>query len=322
MSEPTPGHLQRAFSLASISDTSLTPWATVLRCTTAAGAEAVVKVTARKPHRADAMAAWTRELAAQGVPVVAPLELNAPNPQRIGDAWWVVYPFIDGRPYEGGEADAHAAGDLLGRIHTAEVTETTGAALRQYEYPDGDLDDAHGDLETLQEQLPQHLGDDAKPMLEAVEALLHRWWNTALPALKAAEEREPLPRAALSSDYRSTNIIYRDGEVVLVDPDNGGVEPRLYELAMALVLFHREAATAPGRMFDEAEWRAFCAGYFAHVTFTDRERELWPHAIDHMLWEEGTWALEDTDAAGWANPRERGYLIDMATVTPDRYPLP
>ena len=130
MSEPTPPDLQRAFGLSSVSDTSLTPWATVLRCTTEAGIDGVVKVTARKPHRADAMAAWTRELAAQGVPVVAPLELDAPNPRRVGDAWWVVYPFVDGRPYVGGVADAHAAGDLLGRIHTADVTETTRAVLR------------------------------------------------------------------------------------------------------------------------------------------------------------------------------------------------
>lgn len=321
MNEPSPARLQRAFDLKSVSETSLTPWATVLRCTTADGIEAVVKVTARKPNRADAMATWTRDLADAGIPVVAPLDLHAPNPQQIGEAWWVVYPFIDGRPYQGGAADARAAGDLMGRIHSADVPETTLAALRQYEYPDVDFDDAHGDLETLQEQLPQHL-EDAEPVLVAVESLLDRWWNTALPTLEAAEETEPLPRAALSSDFRSTNIIYRDDDVVLVDPDNGGVEPRLYELAMALVLFHREAATAPGRMFDDAEWRAFCEGYFTHVTFTERERELWPHAIDHMLWEEGTWALEDTDADGWANPRERTYLIEMAAVTPDRYPLP
>lgn len=315
--------LQRAFGLAAVDSESLTPWATVLRARAADGAEAVVKVTATKPERAAAMAAWTTALAELGVPVVTPLALAADNPQRIGDDWWVVYPFIEGRPYEGGADDARAAGDLLGRIHAAPVPDAVLRAMRQYEFTDADFDDSHDDLVTLQEELPKHLSDDAAPLLAGVQQLLDRWWNTALPALKAADSDEPLPRAALSSDYRSTNIVFADdGRLVLVDPDNGGVEPRLFELAMALVLFHREAATAPGRMFSDAEWRAFCEGYSAHVTLTDRERELWPHAVDHMLWEEGTWAIEDTDADGWANPRERGYLADLAVVTPERYPLP
>lgn len=321
MTEPTPAQLQAAFQLASIDSTSLTEWATVLRCSSADGIDAVVKVTATKPGRADAMAAWTSTLAAAGLPVVAPLDLGVQNPQQVGDAWWVVYPFIDGRPYAGGADDAAAAGDLLGRIHAAEVPEAVLSSMRQYEYTDADFDDSHADLVTLQEQLPNYV-DDAQPLLDGVEALLHRWWNTALPALRAADEAKPLPRAGLSSDYRSTNIVYRDGGFVLVDPDNGGVEPRLYELAMAVVLFHREAATAPGRMFTQAEWEAFFGAYSKHVTLTERERALWPHALDHMLWEEGTWALEDTDAAGWANERERGYLSELAVVWPERFPLP
>ena len=315
--------LKAAFGLASIESESLTPWATVLRARTADGTEAVVKVTATKPERAAAMADWTRALVKHGVPIVAPLPLAAENPQRIGDEWWVVYPFIEGRPYAGGVADARAAGDLLGRIHAAPVSDAVLNAMRQYEFTDADYDDSHDDLVTLQEELPKHLGGAAALVLSGVADLLDRWWNAALPALKSADEEEPLPRAALSSDYRSTNIVFdQQRAFVLVDPDNGGVEPRLFELAMALVLFHREAATAPGRMFSETEWHAFCEGYETHVTLTERERELWPHAVDHMLWEEGTWALEDTDADGWANPRERGYLTDLANVTPERYPLP
>ena len=57
------------------------------------------------------------------------------------------------------------------------------------------------------------------------------------------------------------------------------------------------------------------------AALTDRERALWPAAIDHMLWEEGTWVLEDNDDAAWADPRQGGLLRDLAVTTPDRYPL-
>lgn len=317
-----PETLQAAFGLAEINGESLTPWATVLRARTPDGHDAVVKVTATKPGRAEAMAAWTRALAADGIPVVSPLPLDAPNPQLIDGQWWVVYPFVDGDPYRGGVDDARAAGDLLGRLHAAPVSSEVLAALRQYEFPDGDLASARDDLETLRRLIPDHLGEqDAAPLLAGVEQLLERWWHNALPTLRAADAAEPLPRTGVSSDFRSTNIIRSGAAFVLVDPDNGGCEPRLFDLAMAVVLFHREARTAPGRMFSADEWHAFYGAYSAHVTLTEREREFWPLALDHMLWEEGTWALEDTDAAEWADPRERGYLTELAVALPEDFPL-
>lgn len=58
------------------------------------------------------------------------------------------------------------------------------------------------------------------------------------------------------------------------------------------------------------------------MDLTERERELWPHAVAHMLWEEGTWALEDNDADAWADPRQGGYLRALAVATPEDFPLP
>ena len=316
-----PQRLASAFGLAHIDEDSLTPWATVLRGRTGDGQDVVVKVTATKPGRAEAMAAWTTELRSAGLPVVSPVRLAAQNPQRIDDSWWVVYPFIDGRGYRGGIEDARDAGDLLGRLHAAEIPDAVLRPMRQYAYPETEWADAHGDLETLQRQLPEYLGAESAPLLECVQRLLDRWWTTALPTLRAADAEQPLPRTAVSSDYRSTNIVHDGHRFVLVDPDNGGVEPRLYELAMAVVLFHREVATAPGRLFSPQEWQAFRDAYLAHVTLTAEEVRLWPHALDHMLWEEGTWALEDTDAVGWVNPRERRYLIALAVATPEDFPL-
>lgn len=76
------------------------------------------------------------------------------------------------------------------------------------------------------------------------------------------------------------------------------------------------------RLQDAGEWDAFARAYLAHVDLTERERELWPHAVAHMLWEEGTWALEDNDADAWADPRQGGYLRALAVATPEDFPLP
>ncbi len=58
------------------------------------------------------------------------------------------------------------------------------------------------------------------------------------------------------------------------------------------------------------------------MELTPAERELWPAALDHLLWEEGSWVIEDNDDAAWADPRQRGYLLGLAVASPGRYPLP
>lgn len=132
---------------------------------------------------------------------------------------------------------------------------------------------------------------------------------------RGVQVREP-------SDYKAANLVFGHDGPVLVDPDNGGREPRLFDLALALVLFHHECPTAPDRMLTAEEWAAFASAYLVHVSLTEQERALWPAAIDHVLWEEGTWALEDAEDSAWANPRDRSSMLDLARATPERYPLP
>ena len=143
-----------------------------------------------------------------------------------------------------------------------------------------------------------------------------------MPTLKAADAAGELPRTGVSSDYKAANVVIAEDGPTLVDPDNGGKEPRLFDLAMAAVLLHNESASAPGRLQDAGEWDAFARAYLVHVDLTERERELWPHAVDHMLWEEGTWVLEDNDADAWADPRQGGYLRALTVATPEDFPLP
>jgi spectinomycin phosphotransferase len=40
-----------------------------------------------------------------------------------------------------------------------------------------------------------------------------------------------------------------------------------------------------------------------------------------MLWDEGSWALDDNDDAAWADPRQGAFLRDLAGTGPERFPL-
>lgn len=179
------------------------------------------------------------------------------------------------------------------------------------------------DLLTLSGVINTYLGGHAPTANAMLCELAERWWSTSLPALRHADDIDPLPRTGVSSDYKASNLVFGEtGVPVLVDPDNGGLEPRILDLAMAVVLFHNECPTAPDRLFTSQEWTTFATAYLHHIELTPAERELWPAALDHILWEEGTWALEDNDAEAWTNIRQGGYLRDLAVTKPDRYPLP
>ncbi|MGC0272827.1 phosphotransferase enzyme family protein [Pseudactinotalea sp. Z1739] len=316
--EPTV--LARTFGLVEVHADSLSPWACVHRARTADGRDVVVKRTAPSARRAEAMARWTRALVHEGVPVVTPVELALANPAQVQDDWCVVYPFLTGRAYAAQDlGDVRAAGSLLGRIHATPLDTSVLQALRPYAWPGTTRAEVETDLATLGTRLPAMLGPRAgEHALGAVTALADRWWQESFPMLRSADTT--LPRAGVSSDFKAANLIY--APPVLVDPDNGGLEPRLFDLAMAVVLFHHESPSAPGRLFTETEWQAFYAGYAEHVTLTPAERDLWPAALDHMFWEEGTWVLEDNDDDAWADPRQGAYLRDLATINPARFSLP
>lgn len=310
----SPTHLEAlrlAFDLSHLDAVSLTRFARVHRASTADGQEVVVKVT---DARAEAMARWVRALAGADVPVVT----AAAGPREVDGEQWVLYPFVEGEEYTGGAEQLRAAGGLLGRLHAA-VVPTDG--LREYSHPATTRSDVDGDLATLRTVFTEHLAPEEAEVAHAgLTALADRWWGRSWPLVK--ERDAELPRTGVSSDYKASNLVFADDGPVLVDPDNGGVEPRLFDLAMAVVLFHCECPGAPARMLSPEEWEVFVQAYAAHVDLTAAERELWPAAVDHMWWEEGTWVLEDNDEQAWADPVQGGYLRSLALWDPTDYPLP
>ena len=239
--------------------------------------------------------------------MVTPIASSTANPAKVDGRWWVVYPWIDGDAYDASHCQISAVGTWLGRQHAARVSH--GAGMHRYAYPDTSRSDVEQDLITL----GARLDDDS-----VVRQLAQRWWTTSLPALRGAD----LPLAAVTGDVKAANFAFTDHGPVMIDPDNAGVQPRILDLALAVALFHNECPTAPGHLFDTAQWTTFANAYLSHVDLTAAERRMWPAALEHMLWEEGTWALEDNDQAAWDHPRQGAFLRDLAMTTAERYPLP
>ncbi len=269
------------------------------------GRRAVVKRTATTTG--EAVSRWCRALVEEGVPVVAPLA----GPALVGDRRWVVYPWIEGRPYRGVE-DLAAAGELLGRLHTAPVRVT---GLMRFPWPDPTSKDPTDDLPGLEELLIRHALPDAPGLMARLGPLARHFPHRTLPAMRAAD----LPVVGACHDFRAVNLVYAEGGPVLVDPDNAVVLPRVLDLAFAVLLFHHEAEGAPGRPFDAGEWRVFRDTYLSHVALTERERRSWPDALDYVLWEEGTWAVEDSSE--WDVERRRAFLVNLVGTPRDAYPL-
>jgi Ser/Thr protein kinase RdoA (MazF antagonist) len=269
--------------------------------------EVVIKRTRRLPETAAAIAGWTSGLAAQGVPVVSPVQVEAVNPVRIGENFWVAYPFISGEQYTAAPGQAGAAGELLGRIHAAHTPVTPPP----FSWPSPDAEGIAED----QQGLAKVLTDQAPETVEGLSRLVAEFPERILPRIREAR----LPMAGAVMDYKANNLIYAESGPVLIDPDNADWAPRILDLALAVLQFHIEHPTSPGRLFSPAEWREFRDGYLRHVTLTDDERALWPLALEYMLSEYGVWSLIESEE--WDDPRERAFMVDLAGIEIDRFPL-
>jgi Ser/Thr protein kinase RdoA (MazF antagonist) len=270
-----------------------------------------VVVKRGSPKRPEAVAAWCRHLASMGISVVTPVDLPTDNPVTIAGQAWVVYPWIDGRPYHGTGEDVAAAGDLLGRIHAAPEPDLTLHDLNWHDYPP---EEVASDLDGLAERFALHAPGDADRLLARLGPLGSGFDTVTAPALRDTG----LPVASVCGDFKASNLVYTVDGPVLVDPDYAVRAPRIHDLALAALLFHTEHSEAPGRRFTGSEWRTFRDAYLARVELTALERRHWPDAIDYILGDEGIWAI--LDSTEWHVERQRSFLIDLAGT--DRHAFP
>jgi Ser/Thr protein kinase RdoA (MazF antagonist) len=285
------------------------PWAPVFPAERD-GTALVLKRAATRTS--DAVATWCRHLAAAGIAVVTPVDLPVANPAVVNGQTWVVYPWISGRRYEAGPTDVAAAGDLLGRIHAAS---SPGLAIRAMRWPEYAPGEPARNLPLLRATFAEHASDQLERVIARLDPLGRSFETVTLPAMRGAD----LPVVVGTSDYKANNLVFTLDGPVLVDPDNSERMPRLLDLALAVLLFHNELETAPGRLFTTAEWTVFRDAYLAHVSLTEAEYAAWPDALDYQLWEEGSWAIED--CTEWHVDRQRDLLVDLASCPRGAYPL-
>ena len=316
-------NIARAFgfqvSLGSVLE-SIYPYAPVYLLNNARG-DWIMKRTQKPLARGRAVVAWTKALAAQGIPVVTPARGFGENPRAFHtrdklDEVWIVYPFIAGNAYAGDSLEIGAAGDLLGRIHATGVHADYG--LKRSETVVAiESAEIEQDLEGILKHIYAFHPEVAAAAKTTLSERAHRYFQRALPTLLDAR----LPQSNCSWDYKASNLIYPTRTTpVLVDADNAGRIPRAYDLAIAALLFHNEGMGAC-RVFTPSEWAAFLEGYFRHVQLTKEERLTWNDLLLCAWIDEALWLLRD-DQQGWADMRQSQMLLSLLLTDLSTLALP
>lgn len=253
----------------------------------------IVKKTINDIEQARNLAKFLQMLKFKEVNIVAPVNILAENPAQIEDDIWVVYPFIEGTKYTAKKNEILNAGRLLGKIHSLS-SNTNQEQLEIYDEFDFQLSDLLDDLNTIQDSI-EHT-DFEKLKIQVAKILAQQ------QKIKIAH----LPTVATPYDYKADNLVYLDeSNPYLIDPDNAIFLPRIFDLALALLLFHNVLETAPHRMFTVDEWNLFKQGYAEFVTLTDLEKEYWFIAIEHIFVDEVIWLMADF-SEGWKMQHQLG----------------
>ncbi|MFJ7935920.1 aminoglycoside phosphotransferase family protein [Sporosarcina sp. NPDC096371] len=256
--------------------------------------DVIVKKTQHPIERAQQLMKYSTFLKGNGVSIVTPTQLSLDNPQTIGDDTYVVYPFIEGITYSGKDTEIIAAGELLGKIHALSPIENT-FKMEKYDVFDFDLEEVAESVGKIEENAARHHFE-----------LDNIWLEKKLQQVVSRQEELKncgLPTITTPHDFKANNLIYTP-EPYLIDPDNATWIPRIFDLALALLLFHNELTTAPDAPFTPAQWQLFLQGYLKSVTFTDIEYSYWQKAVEHVFLDEVMWLIADVEE-DWENPSQR-----------------
>ncbi|MDK2760529.1 MAG: phosphotransferase [Sphingopyxis sp.] len=285
---------------------SLYAYAPVLRVRDRKG-DWVLKQTGLVHSTGTAIGEWLTALQRLGVDVVAPAGHFAPNPRRLEDGKeWVVYPFIAGTDYRATDIEIASAGHLLGKMHAADPLEAH--LLVTHEKP----------VVRTAEWVEQHL-------IPATAAMRDHGIDTSgLEACTAARMAhaapvDGLPLAGCSFDFKASNLVFGP-KPTLVDPDHAARMPRLYDLAVALLLFHCDLPSAPGQVWTDRQWRIFVDAYQEQVTITSAEIEHWGSVLTLAWLDQAVWLLGNWPE-GWVVDKDRQYLADLANLDLGRFLL-
>ena len=266
----------------------------------------IVKKTQRPIERARRMMSYTTHLKENGIHVVTPVNLNMENPQSIGKDVYVVYPFINGVEYSGKDEEIMEAGRFLGEIHGLSPKENT-FGLEEYDVYDFNKDEVIESVHNIEENAAQY-----NFKLEGIQL--------KEKLLEIVIQQEELKNCGLAyvitpHDFKANNLIYTP-DPYLIDPDNASWIPRIFDLALALLLFHNELSTAPDTPFTANQWKLFMGGYKESVKMTGIEKVYWQKAVEHVFLDEVMWLMADVKE-DWDNPSQRALFEGLIKILMD-----
>ncbi|WP_040213123.1 phosphotransferase [Clostridium polynesiense] len=253
----------------------------------------IIKKTQRPLEKAQRLMEYTEFLKSKRINIVTPVKLRKENPQSFEEDVYVVYPFIEGYTYSAKDEEIYEAGKLLGSIHYHSPKENI---YKLYEYDVYDF-------------FPEEVEDSIKSMKSYAEKVNYStdWVALKGKLLKAVEAQEQLKNVVLPfittpHDYKANNLIYTP-EPYLIDPDNAGWIPRIFDLALSLLLFHNELSTAPQVIFTPQQWKTFMMGYNEYILLTELEKQYWSKALEHVFLDEVMWLMAEVEE-DWYNPSQ------------------
>ncbi|MED3738724.1 aminoglycoside phosphotransferase family protein [Virgibacillus pantothenticus] len=267
------------------------------------GEDVIVKKTQKTLERARALAAYTQFLQENGVLVVSPIKMDVDNPQEIGPDCYVVYPFIKGEKYRASNEQIYTAGALLGKIHALSPAKDP-YLLSSYNV----YDFTNEEVEESVQSIAKHAQTNHVSLNIAVlkEKLL------SCVSMQTELRQLSLPHVLTPHDYKANNLVYTP-EPYLIDPDNAARVPRIFDLALALLLFHNEMNTAPDIVFTLEQWNAFLAGYYNYVQLTDLEKQSWDIALKHVFLDEVMWLMAEVPEV-WEKQSQRKLFLSVVDL--------
>ncbi|MER2030122.1 MAG: phosphotransferase [Solibacillus sp.] len=262
-------------------------------------------VVKRTQSRAGSVMSYTNMLKDKGINVVTPVKLKVDNPQKYEDTNFVVYPFIKGQKYTGKDNEIYEAGKMLGQIHSYSPVSNFYDLLVYDVY-----DFYEEEVEESMEAIFQHANKAGLKIDSAIKAKLME---------SVANQQElyhaNLPHVATPHDYKANNLVFIP-EPYLIDPDNAAWIPKIFDLALALLLFHNEHEEAPDRIFTIDEWELFLLGYKEYMDITDEEKRFWEKAKQQVFLDEVMWLMAEYEV-DWQKSSQQNLFKSLLRILID-----
>lgn len=260
--------------------------------------KAILKKTKSNENEAANLIKWERFLFSNQVNIVTPITPTL----KVEDDNWVIYPFIRGNNYGGMSNELYSAGMLLGKIHL--LSDLWYTDLNEYVWPNHNNKSIQEDINSLYE-LSNKVKSDLG--LSHIITWLNEHQNRE-QLLKASG----LPYVNATWDYKANNLIFVESDkVFLIDPDNAGYLPRIFDLALGTILFNNECESGTNSLFSGNEWKVFFKAYSMHINLSKVERKLWVEALKYMFIEEAVWVLLDNNEKSWASQTQGKFLCSL-----------